>query len=115
MVATQLVIVTHSASSEKNMALLPFVADDVWSILVIIICIFLGVALVGLTYCLNYWCERKKKKNEGTAISRVENANGIEMIQEAKLPKAKQITYEKDCFHDPNDMKQFNTWLNPIR
>ena len=121
MVATQLIIVTQSASSEKNMALLPFVADDVWSILVIIICIFLGVALVGLTYCLNYWCVTKKKKNEASAISKVEkmedHANGIEIIHKEKLPKVKEVTYDekKDGYMDPNCLKEFNTWLNPKR
>ena len=60
--------------------------DDVWNILVIVLCILLGVALVGLTYCLNYCCVTKKKKNEVAAISRVESmenhANGIEMFEQ---------------------------------
>ena len=91
---------------------------NVLPILVIIICIFLAVALVGLTYCLNYWCISKKKKNEASEVSKVEkmedHANGIEIIHEEKVPKA---TYDekKDGYMDPNCLKEFNTWLNPER
>ena len=75
-----------SASSTKDMSQ-PINMDNVWPILVITLCIIPGVALVaivGLTYCLNHLCVTKKKKNEVTAISRVESmnycANGIEMF-----------------------------------
>ena len=53
--------------------------------LVNILCIFLAVALVGLTYCLNYWCVTRKKKNEVSPISRVEKR--FETIPDSKLPK----------------------------
>ena len=92
---------------------------NVLPILVIILCIFLAVALVGLTYCLNYYCcVTKKKKNEVPEVSRVEktenHANEIEMIHKAELPK---VTYNerKDGYMDPNCLKEFNTWLNPER
>ena len=91
---------------------------NVLPILVIILCIFLAVALIGLTYCLNYYCVTKKKKNEASAISKVEkmkdHANGIEIIHEEKLPKAK-YDEKKDGYMDPNCLKEFNTWLNPER
>ena len=59
---------------------------NVLPILVIILCIFLAVALVGLTYCLNYWCVTKKKKNEVSAISSLEKMenHGIEIEKAAK-------------------------------
>ena len=77
--------VNHCHSSllvlQKNMDL----PANVLPILVIILCIFLAVALVGLTYCLNYWCVTRKKKNEVSPISRVEKR--FETIPDSKLPK----------------------------
>ena len=68
------------ASSTKDMSQ-SINMDNVW------LCIIPGVGLVtivGLRYCLNHLCLTKKKKNEVTAISRVESmnnrANGIEMF-----------------------------------
>ena len=68
------------ASSTKDMSQ-PINMDNVWTILVSGVAI---VGIVGLTYCLKHLCVTKKKKNEVTAISRVESmnyrANGIEMF-----------------------------------
>ena len=63
---------------------------NVLPILVIILCIFLAVALVGLTYCLNYWCVTRKKKNEVSPISRVEKR--FETIPDSKLPKNNTVS-----------------------
>ena len=69
------------ASSTKDMSQPINISDNVWTILVSGVAI---VAIVGLTYCLKHLCVTKKKKNEVTAISRVESmnydANGIEMF-----------------------------------
>ena len=69
------------ASSTKDMSQPINISDNVWTILVSGVAI---VAIVGLTYCLKHFCVTKKKKNEVTAISRVESmnydANGIEMF-----------------------------------
>ena len=81
-------------SSAKDMAQ-PKKVANVCLILAIILCIFLGVALIsivgpivsmiGLTYCLDHLCITIKKKNELRAISRVESMkyhalNGIEIL-----------------------------------
>ena len=130
-----------TANSSKDMAE-PINMANLLPILVIILCILLGVALVGLTYCLNHRCIAKKKKNEVKAISRVEpmkdhvneiemghmksdevkaisrnepikdHVNGIEM-----LPTKKKLPKVKQSLImiDPASLDQYNRWLNPRR
>ena len=74
-----------SASSTKDMSQ-PINMDNVWTILVSGVAI---VAIVGLTYCLKHLCVTKKKKNEVTAISRVESMN-----------------------YRANEIEKYNQWLN---
>ena len=74
-----------SASSTKDMSQ-PINMDTVWTILVSGVAI---VAIVGLTYCLKHFCVTKKKKNEVTAILRVESMD-----------------------YRANEIEKYNQWLN---